>query len=165
MDWRLVDEGAIGRGEKIREDYGLDPTQISRYGFLNANRHAKPASIIRVALALARAKYLNVVSKSLVNVALKEYFEWNLRYVYEIWEDLLRGPTPIPLGLKEEYGDIIRVIREYQDKDPSGVSIKVIISELKENPYILKKRLEECRAHGLIYETSYGRYKLIPQLE
>ena len=88
--------------EKIREDYGLDPTQISRYGFLNANHHAKPASILRVALALARAKDVNVVSKSLIDVALKEYFEWNLGYIYKIWEDLLKGPTPIPLGLKEE---------------------------------------------------------------
>lgn len=144
--------------ERLREDYDLNPTHLTKYGFLNANYNSRPSSIIRMALAYARANNINTLNRNLSDKIFEEYFKWNFEYVYEVWEDLIKKPS-IPISLRAEYRDIIRVIRKYDDG--AGVDFKIICSELKKDQYTIDKHLKEMINHGLIYEPAPRRYKII----
>ena len=115
------------------------------------------------ALAYARVHNLNTVNSELVNKILDDYFEWNLNYVYEIWEDLIEKPG-IPLSLRAKYRDIVRILRRHE----LDVSEETIISEAETEagikPYETKKRLKEMENEGLIYSPLPGRYRLVPLL-
>ena len=149
----------VNRLEKMTEDYGLDSTHLSRYGFLNANYNARPTSILREALAYARAHNINIIDFYVIDKIFDDYFEWNLNHVYDVWEDLIKKPG-IPLSLRVEYRDIIRIIRKYE-KD---VNVEIIKSEAKTEPHETERLLKEMERAGLIYWSSPGRYRLIPSL-
>ncbi len=45
-----------------------------------------------------------------------DFFKWNFKYVYEVWEDLLAKPLvgKKPMAsLRVKYREIIRIIRKY----------------------------------------------------
>jgi len=78
--------------KELVSSWGLPPEQISRYGFLDANYNARPSSVLRQCLALARAKNVEVVNSDFTRKVFDDYFKWNFEYVYELWDDLLNKP-------------------------------------------------------------------------
>ncbi|MEM3433568.1 MAG: hypothetical protein QXI12_02435 [Candidatus Methanomethyliaceae archaeon] len=147
--------------ERLRRDFGLSPEQVGRYGFLDANYNARPASVVRMALAHARAKGASVVDEASALRAFDEYFRWNFEYVMEFFEDLLRSPTIYSLSLDSNQRRVLRVIERYDD--PNGVDRETIASEVADvSPYALDELLRDLRdKHRLIYEVSPGRFRLI----
>jgi len=147
--------------EKAVEKYDLPPTQLGAYGFLDANYNARPTSIIRKSLAYARARNLREVNNEVILKIFKEYFEWNLNWVYEIWEDLLSPESVIPLSLRVEYRDIIRIISKYDDGE--GVSLNTIVNELGEPVHKVFEKVQQMQygKRPIIYEKRKGFYSLI----
>ena len=86
-----------------------------------------------------------------------DYFEWNLEYVYQIWEDLFRK-KPSHLPDKTEYGKIRRIIRKNDQGD--GVSEDIIIQEAGMKPQKTIKLIDEMRKIGWIYESNYKCWRL-----
>jgi len=88
-DLKTSQEQIVDGLEKLVASYGLDPAHLSKYGFLSASYNAKPQSVLRESLAYARANDIHVAGPDLTGTVFKDFFEWNFKYVYEIWEDLL----------------------------------------------------------------------------
>lgn len=154
--------------EKLTDSWGLDPDHLTSYGFLNANYYARPASVLRESLAYARAQNIGTIDVSLVSKTFEEYFKWNFKYVYEIWEDLLENPVfgeKTLLSLRVKYRDIIRAIRKNQSTDKPGVSREVLLGEVKKSNVHTDALVVDCVRDGVIYEPVKGFYKLTRELQ
>ena len=146
------------RMEALVESYDLDPIQLTQHGFLNANINARPTSIFRQSLALIRAQQIDVITPFDMSKGL-DYFEWNLRYVYEIWEDLFKqrkGPSDMPD--RTEYGEIRRIIRRYDQG--KGVNEEVVKSEATMKTQKTMELIDEMRRLGWIFERSHRCWRL-----
>lgn len=152
------------RLEKLKGSYGMGPEQLTKYGFLNANYYAKPSSVIRKSLAYARAQNIDTISVSDVIRIFEDYFKWNLDYVYEIWEDLLKPGTKIPISMPTEQRMIIRIIERlepHQEKQKPGVSREDIIAEAEFPSLKTEELIRHLRDDlGRIYEPRPGFYRL-----
>jgi hypothetical protein len=92
-----------------------------------------------------------------------DFFKWNFKYVYEVWEDLLAKPLvgKKPLAsLRVKYREIIRIIRKYHSSNLSGVSREDIIREAKTNPLETQQLLDECNTAGIVFQPLQGFYRL-----
>jgi hypothetical protein len=153
----------VSKLEKLTGDFDLDPKHLAKFGFLNASYSARPTSIIRESLSLARARNIHLVTTDVVSRVFDDYFKWNFEYVYEIWEDLLTQPLvggEQVASLRIEYREIVRIIRKYHSSKLPGVSKEEIIAECKTNPRETNQLLAECLNAGIIYEPLPGYYKL-----
>jgi hypothetical protein len=150
--------------ENLTAQYGLDATHLTQYGFLNANYNARPTSIIRQCFAYARANNIDVVKSEDVRKVMQDYFDWNFRYVYEIWEDLLAGQK-IPLSLRVEYRDILRIMRSNYETGKPGVSLETIKAEAKTKPSETERLLGGMLSRGLLYEPIPKYFRLTQTVE
>jgi len=150
----------VDRLEKLKESFGFGPEQLTRYGFLNANYYARPLSVLRKSLAYARAQNIDTVKVSDVSRIFENYFKWNLDYVYEIWEDLLKPGKKIPLHIPIEHRKIIRIIRKNQETGKPGVSRKDIIAEAEFSSAKTEELIDDLLNKGQIYEPIFGVYRL-----
>lgn len=150
--------GLSKKMEKLVESYGLDPIHLTQHGFLNANINARPTSILRQSLAYVRAHKINRITSSEMTRGL-EYFEWNLRYAYEIWEDLFkRKANPSQWSDKGEYGEIRRIIRRYDQGN--GVGEEIIRREISMKPQRTVELIAEMQKIGWVYETKPKCWRL-----
>jgi hypothetical protein len=147
--------------EKLREKWGLDPRHIAQYGFLNANYNARPTSILRKALAYGRIYNKSRIKPEDVSRVFKEYFEWNFKYLNEIWMDLLKPGRKILPSLRVKYRDIIRIITNNESSKAPEVSLETIIAESELPSAETIKLLNDCRERGVIYESPKGFYRLV----
>jgi len=146
------------RMETLVESYDLDPVQLTQHGFLNANIKARPTSIFRQSLAHVRAHKVNTITSQEMSKGL-DYFEWNLRYVYEIWEDLFKKRTkPSDWPDKTEYGKIRRILRRYDQGN--GVSEEIIKQEAGMKPQKTMQLLNEMYTIGWIFESNNKCWRL-----
>lgn len=146
--------------EKLRESFGLGSEQLTKYGFLNANYYARPLSVLRKSLAYARAQNIGTVKVPDVSRIFEDYFKWNLDYVYEIWEDLLKPGKKIPLYIPIEHRKIIRIIRKYQETGKPGASREDIIAEAEFSSSKTEELIDDLLNKGQIYEPMLGFYRL-----
>ena len=136
---------------------------MTQYGFLNANYNARPTSVLRKSLALARAQNIEAVTPEFTVKVYEDLFKWNFEYVYEIWEDLLKKPLvgeKTLVSLRIKYREIIRIVRKYQSSHLPGVSGDDIIREAKTSPVETQQLLKECNEAGVIYQPVKGFYRL-----
>jgi len=146
------------RMETLVESYDLDPIQLTQHGFLNANIKARPTSIFRQSLAHVRAHKIDTITSHEMSKGL-DYFEWNLNYVYEIWEDLFKRRTkPNDWPDKTEYGKIRRIIRRYDQGN--GVSEEIIKQEAGMKPQKTMELIDEMYTIGWIFARSYKHWRL-----
>jgi hypothetical protein len=117
---------------------------------------------MRQCLSYARAHNIERVQSKDVSRILKEYFDWNLNYVYDVWEDTLSG-TKTPLSLRVEYRDIFRVVRANYETGQPGVSLETIKAEVKTKPLETETKVYAMRKAGLLYEPAPGYFRLIPR--
>ena len=144
--------------EELVEEYDFNRSELTRYGYLNANLDARPTSIFRQSLAHVRTHEIDKITPPEMRKGL-DYFEWNLRYVYEIWEDKFKlRKKPLRLRDKVEYGKIRRIIRRYDQGN--GVSEKVIVEEAGMKPKKTMQLIHEMDRLAWIYYSDYrGNYK------
>jgi len=146
------------RMETLVESYVLDPIQLTQHGFLNANVNARPTSVFRQSLAHVRAHKIDIIASHEMSKGL-DYFEWNLRHVYEIWEDLFKKRTkPSDWPDKTEYGKIRRIIRKYDQGN--GVSEEIIKQEVGMKPQKTMELIDEMQRIGWIFERNHKCWRL-----
>jgi hypothetical protein len=153
--------------EKLVDSYGLDPSHLSSYGFLNASYNAKPQSVLRESLAYARANDIHVAGPDLTLKVFEDFFEWNFKYVYEVWEDLLATKIVDQKSLASvniKYRDIIRIIRKYHSSREPGARKIYVLKEAKTPPHETEQLLKECLNEGIIYEPLFEVYRLTREL-
>ncbi len=153
--------------EKLVDSYGLDPAHLSKYGFLSASYNAKPQSVLRQSLAYARANDVAVADPDLTRKVFGDFFEWNFKYVYEVWEDLLATKITHKdnlASLNIKYRDIIRIIRKYHSSREVGAKKVDILKEAKTPPHETEQLLKECLNEGIIYEPLFEVYRLTREL-
>jgi hypothetical protein len=153
--------------ERLVDSYGLDPAHLAKYGFLNASYNAKPSSVLRESLAYARANDISVASPNLISKVFDDYFEWNFKYVYEIWEDLLATPLTSKdtlASVRVKYRDIIRIIRKYHSTGEQGAKKEDIIREAKTDPFETDQLIKDCLNEGIIFEPMHEVYRLTREL-
>ncbi len=157
-------QGQIVDGlEKLVDSYGLDPAHLSKYGFLSASYNAKPQSVLRESLAFARANDIHVAGPDLTGKVFRDFFEWNFKYVYEVWEDLLATKITSKKNLASlniKYRDIIRIIRKYHSSREPGAKKVYVLKEAKTPPHETEQLLKECLNEGIIYEPLFEVYRL-----
>jgi hypothetical protein len=153
--------------ETLVDSYGLDPAHLTKYGFLSASYNAKPQSVLRQSLAYARANDVHVAGPDLTGKVFKDFFEWNFRYVYEVWEDLLATKIAHKKNLASlniKYRDIIRIIRKYHSTREPGAKKIYILKEAKTPPHETEQLLKDCLNEGIIYEPMFEVYRLTREL-
>jgi hypothetical protein len=153
--------------EKLVDSYGLDHAHLSSYGFLNASYTAKPQSVLRESLAYARANDIHVAGPDLTLKVFEDFFEWNFKYVYEVWEDLLATKITHKenlASLNVKYRDIIRIIRKYHSSREPGARKIYILKEAKTPPTETEHLLKDCLNEGIIYEPLFEVYRLTREL-
>ncbi len=166
-DLQSSQEQIVDGLEKLVDSYGLDPAHLSKYGFLSASYNAKPQSVLRESLAYARANDVHVAGPDLTGKVFKDFFEWNFKYVYEIWEDLLATKITTQKNLASlniKYRDIIRIIRKYHSTHEPGAKKICILKEAKTPPHETENLLKECLNEGIIYEPMFEVYRLTREL-
>jgi hypothetical protein len=145
--------------EKLASDYDLDPRHLTKYGFLNANYDARPMSVLRESLSFARARDKETVSSQLAIQVFNDFFKWNFKYVYEVWDDLLNKPLVGKRtidSLRIKYREIIRIIRKYHSSRLLGVSRSDIIREAETSPLETEQLIDDCNNSGIIYQPVAG---------
>jgi hypothetical protein len=134
---------------------------------LNASYTAKPQSVLRESLAYARANDIHVAGPDLTLKVFEDFFEWNFKYVYEVWEDLLATKITHKenlASLNVKYRDIIRIIRKYHSSREPGARKIYILKEAKTPPTETEQLLKECLNEGIIYEPLFEVYRLTREL-
>jgi hypothetical protein len=153
--------------ENLSDSWGLDPRQLTKFGFLNANYTARPTSVIRHSLSYARAHNISVLDSNTISKVFDDYFKWNFNYVYEVWEDLLASPLiggKSLTSLQVKYRDIVRAIRKYESTPARGVAKEDIFQETGLRPLEMEQLIDDCLRDGVIYEPARGFYKLTREL-
>ncbi|XHH08847.1 MAG: hypothetical protein ACFCUE_14960 [Candidatus Bathyarchaeia archaeon] len=153
--------------ESLVDSYGLDHAHLSKYGFLNASYNAKPQSVLRQSLAYARANDIHVAGSDLTGKVFRDFFEWNFKYVYEVWEDLLATKISSQKNLASlnvKYRDLIRIIRKYHSSREPGAKKIYILKEAKTPPHETEQLLKDCLNEGIIYEPLFEVYRLTREL-
>jgi len=145
------------RIEGLRESFGLDPLQLTQYGFLNANNSARPSQILRQALSFGRSHNGGIMRREDVRRVFEDHFTWNFEYVYEIWEDLFKKRTH-SLPDRPEFGRIRRIIRKYDEGN--GVSESIIVGEAGIRPTKTSELLAAMYKIGWIYERTSRNWRL-----
>jgi hypothetical protein len=166
-DLQSSQEHIVDGLEKLIDSYGLDPAHLTKYGFLSASYNAKPQSVLRQSLAYARANDILVAGPELTSKVFRDFFEWNFKYVYEVWEDLLATKITDQKNLASlniKYRDIIRIIRKYHSSRELGAKKIYILKEAKTPPHETEQLLRDCLNEGIIYEPLFEVYRLTREL-
>ncbi len=153
--------------EKLVDSYGLDSTQLTNHGFLNASYNSRPSSVFRECLAYARANDISVVDPDVVSKVFNEFFKWNFEYLYDIWADLLASPISGKeelASLNVKYRDIIRIIRKYHSTGEYGAKKSDIIKEAKTKPSDTEQLITDCLNKGIIYQPMFEVYRITREL-
>jgi len=148
--------------------YDISPQLLARFGILDASYYGKPQSVLRLALANARAENKKKMLDDNLNYALK-MFEENFDYNYEVWYDLFpKAVMPIGtkflLKLSPDERKIIRTIEKLQGTEKECVKIDEISANLPHlKRQVLEQLIEDLRIRrGLIIEELPQCYKVIP---
>jgi hypothetical protein len=166
-DLQSSQEHIVDGLEKLVDSYGLDPAHLTKYGFLSASYNAKPQSVLRQSLAYARANDILVAGPELTSKVFRDFFEWNFKYVYEVWEDLLATKITDQKNLASlniKYRDIIRIIRKYHSSRELGAKKSYILKEAKTPPHETEQLLRDCLNEGIVYEPMFEVYRLTREL-
>ena len=147
--------------------YDISPQSLARFKILDASYYGKPQSVLRLALANARAENKKKMLDDNLNCALK-MFEENFDYNYEVWHDLFPKAvrsigTRLLLKLSPDERKIIRTIEKLQGSEKECVKIEEINANL---PHLKRRLLEELIEdlrirRGLIIEELPQCYKVI----
>jgi hypothetical protein len=110
---------------KVAESYDV-PLLVRRHGLFDPNYYGKPASVLRVALASARASCKPKVDGSWVVKAFDEYCLENMKWILDSWRDYVtsKGVETVSLG-NELDRQMLRFITDTEIKE-AGAGFDII---------------------------------------
>jgi hypothetical protein len=71
---------------KLQASYDFSPSTLARFKILDVSYSGKPQSIVRLAMASARAESERHVTPDQIDHAIQK-FNRNFDYIYELWSD------------------------------------------------------------------------------
>ncbi len=159
-DSRRVVEEIRGKVLSLVESFDLPSIVIGGSKILNLSYKGKPASILRDAVAYARAKFVEKVDGFFIRRFYRRYYEPMLIETLTFTEDLIGTLRVVGdvRGLGAVERRVIRVIDELGEATLEQICEK--IRDIK--PYTLKGILDELYRKGFIYEPEVGKYRVVP---
>lgn len=157
---------------KLQASYDFSPSTLARFKILDVSYSGKPQSVVRLAMASARAESARDVTIDQVDHAIQK-FNRNFDYIYELWSErleLFRDEEERTLRermlsrLSTDERNIYRTIEKLQSSAKACVSkeeISALLPHLKE--FALETLLHDLTiGKGLLYEKSHNCYGALP---
>jgi hypothetical protein len=157
---------------KLQASYDFSPSTLARFKILDVSYSGKPQSIVRLAMASARAESERHVTPDQIDHAIQK-FNRNFDYIYELWSDrqeLFRDEEERTLRermlsrLSPDERKIYRAVEKLQSSDKACVSkeeISALLPNLTE--FALETLLHDLTVgKGLLYEKSHNCYGALP---
>jgi len=138
------------------------PSLVQRHGLFDSSYYGRPQSIMRLALASARAYGKQSIDDQWVKKAFNEYYLKNIKTIFDSWPDVFTSKGVEIVTLKENLDkQILRFITDNETKD-FGVGIHLIEEHFNRDKIELIASLRRLLALGKIRETKLDVYRSVP---
>jgi hypothetical protein len=147
---------------KLAEKFDV-PHLARRHALFDPNYYGKPQSILRVALALARAESRDKIDLEGVMKAFEKYCLTNMEIIFESWEDFFTSKGVEIGSIKEELDkNILKFISDNETKE-TGVGLHLIQEHfINRDAFELREALLRLQESGKIYEVKRDVFKSVP---
>lgn len=147
---------------KLGEEFDV-PHLVRRHALFDPNYYGKPQSILRVALALARAQDKDKIDLEFVIRAFENYCLKNMEIVFESWEDLLTSKGVEIVSLKHELDRYVLKFITDNEASETGVGFHLIREHFfNRDEFELRGALRRLQENGKIYEIKRDVFRSVP---
>jgi len=137
------------------------PHLVARHGIFDPNFYGKPQSIVRLALASARAAEKRVIHSSDITKVFDNIFSKNVEFLLEEWPELFTSKGTEISSLPNIERQIIKFIDRNETKE-TGVSLEAIQDHFVNlNPLKLGDAIDNLKKR-MIYEQYPNRFRIVP---
>jgi hypothetical protein len=153
---------ASSRIVEVAKSYDLTP-EVRRHGIFDPNSYGKPQSILRLALAGARASSRTEVDNTSAMKAFNDYYLENFKILYEEWPNLFTSKGIEIATLKNELDkQILRFITDNETKEV-GVDYHLIEEHFfNQDTFKLMESIDRLLDMGKIREEKWNVYRSVP---
>ena len=146
---------------KVAEKYDV-PDAVRRHGLFDPNYYGKPQSILRLALASARAQEKQTADKEWIMKVFDEVYLKNIEFIMDSWGDIMTSKGVEMVSLNEYERQILKFITEKESRD-FGVGFSLLSQRYDDETKLIQalNHLKEDRV-GKIYEAKRDVYRTIP---
>jgi hypothetical protein len=161
-DFEKTLDDASQRIVNLAKKYDL-PQSVQKHGLFDPSFYGKPQSILRLAMASARAQEKKSIDEKWVMKVFDEYYLKNMESVMEVWQDIVTPKGIEMLSLKEELDrQLLKFITEKESAD-YGVGFHLIEGHfVYRDEFELGASLRRLLALGKIREVTLGVYRSVP---
>lgn len=147
---------------KLAEKFDV-PHLVRRHAVFDPNYYGKPQSILRVALALARAQNKDKIDLEFVSRAFENYYLKNMEIVFESWEDIFTSKGVEIVSLKHELDRYVLKFITDNETSETGVGFHLVQEHFfNRNEFELREALRRLQESGKIYEIKRDVFKSVP---
>lgn len=139
------------------------PYLVRRHGLFDSNYYGKPQSILRLALASARANGKNTIDTSWVMKAFDDYCLPNIESNFDSWPEIFTSKGIEIVSLKEELDrQVLRFITDNETRE-TGVGFHLIQEHfINRNEIELGESVRRLREYGKIREIKHNVFRSVP---
>jgi len=147
---------------EVAKSYDLTP-EVRRHGIFDPNSYGKPQSVLRLALASARASSQIEIDNASTMKVFNDYYLENFKIVYEEWPNLFTSKGIEMATLKNELDrQILRFITDNETKEV-GVGFHLIEEHfLNQDKFKLKESIDRLLDMGKIREAKWNVFRSVP---
>jgi hypothetical protein len=147
---------------KLTEKFDV-PHLVRRHALFDPNYYGKPQSILRVALASARAESRDKIDLEMVKKAFENYILKNIELILDSWEDLTTSKGVELISIKNELDkQIFKFITNNETRE-TGVGFHLIQEHFfNKDPFELRNSLTTLLESGKIREVKHDVFRSIP---
>lgn len=161
-DINVILEEASSKLIRLAENFDV-PHLIRRYALFDPNYYGKPQSILRIALASARAQCKDKIDSNWVMQVFYNYYLENMKTIFESWEDLITSKGVELVSITNELDrQLLKFITNNETKE-TGVGFHLIQEHFfNRNDFELRRALERLQKSGKIYEIKPDVFRSVP---
>ena len=147
----------------LAEKYDL-PQTVRRHGLFDPSYYGKPQSILRLALASARAQEKQIADEKWAMDAFNAFYLKNMETIMETWDEVMTSKGVEMVSLKKEFDrQVLKFVTEKESKE-AGVGFP-ILNERFTDEIKLRLSLDYLCDLGKIREVRLGVYRSVPFVE
>lgn len=161
-DFMKVLNDASSKIVEVAKSYDLT-SEVRRHGIFDPNAYGKPQSILRLALASARASSQIGIDNDSAMKAFNDYYLKNFKIIYEEWPNLFTSKGIEMASLKSELDrQILRLITDNETKE-AGVGFYLIEEHfLNQDKFKLWESIARLLDMGKIREVKIDVFRSVP---
>ena len=156
-------ENASKKVVNIAEKYGV-PQTVQEHGLFDPSYYGKPQSVLRLALASARAGEEQTINNEYVMKVFDEFYLKNVEGIMETWEDIFNRKGIEIVSLNEFDRMIMKFITAEESND-FGVGFNILAEHFvnsRTDEVALWRSLEDLKRKGKICEPKHDVYRSLP---